>query len=39
MRTFFSDFGPWSDNGPDDSRLFTRDASSQEIYALDVDFP
>ena len=39
LRTFFSEFGPWSDNGPDDSRLFTRDASSQEIYALDVDFP
>jgi dipeptidyl aminopeptidase/acylaminoacyl peptidase len=39
LRTFFSEIGPWSDNGPDDSRLFTRDASSQEIYALDVDFP
>jgi Tol biopolymer transport system component len=39
LRTFFSEFGTWSDNGPDDSRLFTRDASSQEIYALDVDFP
>ena len=39
FRTFFSEFGPWSDTGPDDSRLFTRDTSSQEIYALDVDFP
>jgi Tol biopolymer transport system component len=39
LRTFASEFGSWSDNAPDDSRLFTRDASSQEIYALDVDFP
>jgi serine/threonine protein kinase/Tol biopolymer transport system component len=39
VRTFASEFGPWSDNGPDDSRLFTRDASTQEIYALDVDWP
>jgi Tol biopolymer transport system component len=39
LRTFFSEFGPWSDDGPNDSRLFTRDASTQEIYALDVDLP
>lgn len=39
MRTFYSDFGPWNDNGPNDSRLFTRDASTQEIYGLDVDLP
>jgi len=39
FRPFFSEFGSWSDNGPDDSRLFTRDASTQEIYALDVEWP
>lgn len=39
LRPFLSDFGPWSDNGPNDSRIFTRDVSSQEIYALDVDLP
>jgi Tol biopolymer transport system component len=39
FRTFFSEFGFWSDNGPNDSRLLTRDASTQEIYALDVDLP
>jgi len=39
LRPFSSEFGFWSDNGPDDSRLFTRDASTQEIFALDVDWP
>lgn len=32
-------FGPWTDIGPGDSRLFVRDIGTQEIYALDVDFP
>jgi hypothetical protein len=31
----------WRSTGqaPDNSHLFTRDMSTQEIYALDVDFP
>jgi len=36
---FFSEFGPWSGNAPDDSRIFTRDVSTEDIYALDLDLP
>ena len=36
---FTPEFGPWTDNGPGDSRIFLRDVSTQDIYALDVDFP
>ncbi|HEY2121441.1 MAG TPA: winged helix-turn-helix domain-containing protein [Candidatus Acidoferrum sp.] len=36
---YWTEFGPWTDNGPGDSRLFVRDVGTQEIYALDVDFP
>ena len=32
------ELGPWSDNAPDGSRMFLRDVSTQDIYALDVDF-
>jgi Tol biopolymer transport system component len=32
-------FGPWSGLSPDDSPLALRDASIQEIYALDVQLP
>ena len=35
---FIPDFGPWGDNAPDGSRMFLRDVSTQDIYALDVDF-
>jgi len=31
--------GSWSGLTPDDSRLYVRDLSAQEIYALDVDLP
>jgi len=33
------DFGTWTDNAPDNSRMFLRDVSSQNLYTLDVDFP
>jgi Tol biopolymer transport system component/DNA-binding winged helix-turn-helix (wHTH) protein len=33
------DFWYWTGLAPDDSPLLVRDASTQEIYALDVDFP
>ena len=36
---FVPEFGPWNDNGPDDSRIFPRDTSTMDIYSLDVDFP
>jgi hypothetical protein len=31
--------GTWSGLAPDGSALFTRDISTQEIYALDVELP
>ena len=31
--------GPWFGLAPDDSLLFARDISIQEIYALEVDWP
>jgi serine/threonine protein kinase len=32
-------WGPWSTTAPDNSLVFTRDVSTQEIYALDVELP
>jgi hypothetical protein len=32
-------FVQWFGLGPDDSPLFARDISTQEIYALDVEWP
>ncbi len=39
LRRYFGIWGSWGGQAPDDSRLFVRDASTQDIYALDVDFP
>jgi eukaryotic-like serine/threonine-protein kinase len=39
LRRYFGLFGSWSGMAPDDSRLFVRDVSTQDIYALDVDLP
>jgi|HubBroStandDraft_1064217.scaffolds.fasta_scaffold00232_5 Tol biopolymer transport system component/predicted Ser/Thr protein kinase len=39
LRRYFGTWGSWSGQAPDDSRLFVRDASTEDIYALDVDFP
>jgi len=39
LRRYIGDWGSWSGQAPDDSRLFARDVSSQDIYALDVDLP
>jgi eukaryotic-like serine/threonine-protein kinase len=39
LRRYFGPWGSWSGQAPDDSRLFVRDASTMDIYALDVDFP
>jgi Tol biopolymer transport system component len=39
LRRYFGLWGSWSGQAPDDSRLFVRDMSTQDIYALDVDFP
>jgi serine/threonine protein kinase len=32
------EFGPWNDTAADGSRMFLRDVSTEDIYALDVDF-
>jgi Tol biopolymer transport system component len=39
LRRYFTLWGSWSGQAPDDSRLFVRDISTQDIYALDVDLP
>ena len=39
LRRYFALWGSWSGQAPDDSRLFVRDVSTQDIYALDVDLP
>lgn len=42
IRTFpeqFGGIGSWTGLGPGETPLFVRDISSQEIYALDVEFP
>jgi hypothetical protein len=39
LRRYWGEFGPWTDLTPDDSPLLTRDTSSQEIYALDLQVP
>ena len=39
LRRYFGTWGSWSGVAADGSALFVRDVSTQEIYALDVDFP
>lgn len=41
IRTFPGQFGPgsWTGLSPDDSLLFVRDISSQEIYSLELQLP
>ncbi len=39
LRRHFGNCGSWGGVAADNSALFVRDASTQEIYALDVDFP
>ena len=39
LRRYFGVWGSWGGQAPDDSRLFLRDVSTQDIYSLDIDFP
>ncbi len=39
LRRYRGFWGFWGGVAPDNSRLYVRDASTQEIYALDVDLP
>ncbi len=39
LRRYFGFWGSWGGQAPDDSRIFVRDVSTEDIYSLDVDFP
>jgi eukaryotic-like serine/threonine-protein kinase len=39
LRRYFGAVGAWSGLTPDGTPIFVRDISTQEIYALDVQFP
>jgi eukaryotic-like serine/threonine-protein kinase len=39
LNIYLTELGPWADNAPDGSRMYLRDTTSRDIYALDVDFP
>jgi Tol biopolymer transport system component len=39
LRRYFGLWGAGGGTAPDDSRLYVRDVSTQDMYALDVDFP
>jgi serine/threonine protein kinase/Tol biopolymer transport system component len=39
LRRYFGPFGDWAGMTPDRSRIYPQDISTEEIYALDVDFP
>jgi serine/threonine protein kinase/Tol biopolymer transport system component len=39
LRRYFGSVGVWSGLAPDGTPIFVRDISTQEIYALDVQFP
>jgi hypothetical protein len=39
LRRYHGILGLWGGLAPDNSRLFVRDTSTQEIFALDVDLP
>lgn len=39
VRRYWGEFGEWSGLAADDTPLLTRNASSQEVYALDWDHP
>jgi len=39
LRRYFGSVGTWSGLTPDGTPIFVRDISTQEIYALDLQFP
>jgi Tol biopolymer transport system component len=39
LRRYIRGYEPWSGQAPDDSRIFLRDESAEDIYALDVGLP
>jgi hypothetical protein len=39
LRRYFGSVGFWSGLAPDGTPMFVRNISTQEVYALDVQFP
>jgi len=39
LSIYMTELGPWADNAPDGSRMYLRDTTSRDIYALDLDLP
>ena len=39
LNLYVSELGPWGDDAPDGWRMYVRDTTTRDIYALDVDFP
>ena len=39
LNVYLTELGPWADNAPDGSRMYLRDTTSRDIYALDLDLP
>jgi serine/threonine protein kinase/Tol biopolymer transport system component len=39
LSIYQTEIGPWADNAPDGSRMYLQDATSRDIYALDLDLP
>jgi hypothetical protein len=39
LNIYQTELGPWADNAPDGSRMYLRDTTSRDIYALDLDLP
>ncbi len=39
LRRYLGPLGTWGGMAPDGSRIYAQDISTEEIYALDVDFP
>jgi eukaryotic-like serine/threonine-protein kinase len=39
LNIYLTKLGPWADNAPDGSRMYLRDTTTRDIYALDLDLP
>jgi hypothetical protein len=39
LNIYQTELGPWADNAPDGSRMYLRDTTIRDIYALDLDLP
>jgi hypothetical protein len=39
LNAYVSQLGSWGDDAPDGSRMYVRDSTTRDLYALDMDFP